>query len=215
MTPDPPPETIAEQSKQRFYHTNPVEKRREEVGLSGLTPAERKTYTHTKLILPVSQYKVPLSNKTEREFWKTVTKEGLPIRRLPKDHNWGKDKTGRDIGTYKLDDFQQRQIKQAKLSALNLLHEQFLVKRNLEQQGGEKITQEDIEKEKKRRGDMAALKKDLYGKFTGLLAKDPLWDDVIPIPQNETEGALAQIAYPEDYAEGSSSLSRDVPRVIL
>ena len=37
---------------------------------------------------------------------------------------------------------------------------------------------------------------------SGSLAQDPTWDDVIPIPQNEAEGALAQIAYPEDYAEG-------------
>jgi protein farnesyltransferase/geranylgeranyltransferase type-1 subunit alpha len=167
-----------------------------------LTPAERKTYTHTKLILPVSQYNVPLSNKSEREFWKTVAKENLPIRRLPKDHTWGKDKTGREIGTYKLEELKQRQIKQAKLSALNLLHRQFLTKR---QQDSDKVTQEDIDTEKKRRREMAALKKDLYGEFTGLLAKDPLWDDVIPIPQNETEGALAQIAYPEDYAEGQST----------
>lgn len=49
---------------------------------------------------------------------------------------------------------------------------------------------------------MANLKRDLYGEFTGSLAKDPLWDDVIPIPQDEPEGALAQIAYPDDYAEG-------------
>lgn len=51
---------------------------------------------------------------------------------------------------------------------------------------------------------MAALKRDLYGEITGSLAQDPDWDDVIPIPQNEPEGALAQIAYPDDYAEGTS-----------
>ena len=48
---------------------------------------------------------------------------------------------------------------------------------------------------------MAALQKELYGSFINSLAQDPLWDDVIPIPQNETDGALAQIAYPEPYAE--------------
>lgn len=174
-----------------------------------MTPAERKTYAHTQLIQPVAKYQVTFSNKTEREFWKTVTKESLPIRRLPKDHDWGKDKTGRDIGTYKLDDFKQRQIKQAKLTALDLQHRHFLTRRSKQQQGGAEVTKEDIDAEKKRRKEMAALKKDLYGEFTGLLAKDPLWDDVIPIPQNETEGALAQIAYPEDYAEGTRSLRYD------
>ena len=31
---------------------------------------------------------------------------------------------------------------------------------------------------------------------------DPAWDDVVPIPQEDGEGALAQIAYPDEYAEG-------------
>lgn len=49
---------------------------------------------------------------------------------------------------------------------------------------------------------MSSLRRDLYGEQTGTLAQDPTWDDVIPIPLDEPEGALAQIAYPEDYAEG-------------
>lgn len=53
---------------------------------------------------------------------------------------------------------------------------------------------------------MAALRRDLYGEQTGTLAKDPLWDDVIPIPQDEPEGALARIAYPDSYAEAISYL---------
>ena len=49
---------------------------------------------------------------------------------------------------------------------------------------------------------MANLRRDLYGEMAGSLAQDPEWDDVIPIPQDEPEDALAKIAYPEDYAEG-------------
>lgn len=150
----------------------------------------------------MAQHKVPLSNKSEREFWKQVTKEGLPIRRLQKDYNWGKDRSGRDIGTYKPQDFAQRSLKQARLTALDILHRQFLAKRGLAQTEGSDISADEIEDEKKRRQAMADLKKELYGEVTGSLAKDPTWDDVIPIPQNEPEDALAQIAYPEDYAEG-------------
>ncbi len=51
---------------------------------------------------------------------------------------------------------------------------------------------------------MAALKRELYGEIVGSLAGDPEWDDVIPIANEEPEGALAQIAYPDDYAEGRS-----------
>lgn len=36
------------------------------------------------------------------------------------------------------------------------------------------------------------------GKYEG----DPVWDDVIPIAQDEGEGALAAIAYTDEYAEG-------------
>lgn len=201
--PEPAPETPDDRTKHRYYQTNPVEKRREDVGLPGLTPAEKKTYIHTKLILPVAEHKVPLSNKTEREYWKHVTKEGLPIRRLRNNYSWGKDKSGRDVGSYKLPDFEQRSLKQASLAALDILHHQFLSKRETALQKGGDVSTEDIEAEKKRRQDMAALKKDLYGELTGSLASNPLWDDVIPIPQHETEDALAQIAYPDDYAEGS------------
>lgn len=36
----------------------------------------------------------------------------------------------------------------------------------------------------------------------GIYDKDPIWDDVVPIAQDDGEGALAQIAYTDEYAEG-------------
>ncbi|KAI1503648.1 hypothetical protein F5X99DRAFT_375088 [Biscogniauxia marginata] len=68
------------------------------------------------------------------------------------------------------------------------------------------ITEEDKEAERERRKEMAALKNELYGDKTASYALDPDWDDVTPIPQVEPEGALAAIAYPEDYAESMSYL---------
>ncbi|KND91984.1 Protein farnesyltransferase/geranylgeranyltransferase type-1 subunit alpha [Tolypocladium ophioglossoides CBS 100239] len=204
--PEAAPETVDERNRQRFYQTNPIEKQFEEVGLPGLTPAEKKTYIHSRLLLPVAEHKVPLSSKTEREFWKQVTKEGLPIRRLRKDYSWGRDKSGRDLGSYKLEDFEQRSLKQARLTALDILHLNFLAKRDIARRNAADVAPEDIEDEKKRRTDMAALKRELYGEITGPLANDPEWDDVIPIPQNEPEDALAKIAYPDDYAEAVSYL---------
>lgn len=147
--------------------------------------------------------KVQLSNKSEREFWKSVTKEGLLTRRLRRDYSWGKDRNRRDVGTYRIQDFEQRSLKQARLTALDILHRQFLTARELARAEDQDISDAEIEKEKKRRQAMADLKRELYGELTGSIAKDPIWDDVIPIPQNEPEDALAQIAYPEDYAEGS------------
>lgn len=37
----------------------------------------------------------------------------------------------------------------------------------------------------------------------GRYESDPVWDDVVPIPQDDGEGALAQIAYTDEYAEGT------------
>ncbi|KAI9149522.1 protein farnesyltransferase [Paramyrothecium foliicola] len=203
---DPEPETVADRSKLRYYQTNPLEKRREEVGIRGLTPAEKKTYIHTQLIVPVASHKVPLANKTEREYWKQVAKEGLPIRRLRKDYDWGNDRSGRPLDTYRLDEFQQRSLKQARLTALDVHHRQFLVKRELARQQGQDLAADDVQEEKQRRKKMAELSRELYGEITGSLAQDPAWDDVVPIPQNEPEDALAKIAYPDDYAEAVSYL---------
>jgi protein farnesyltransferase/geranylgeranyltransferase type-1 subunit alpha len=126
----------------------------------------------------------------------------LPIRRLRRDYDWGKDRRGRDIASYKPAEFEQRSLTQARLTALDLLHRQFLAKREQANQAGSGISDDDIEQEKARRKDMANLSQELYGGQTGSLTQDPAWDDVIPIPSNEPEGALAQIAYPDSYAEG-------------
>ncbi|KAL6805636.1 alpha subunit of hypothetical CAAX farnesyltransferase [Trichoderma sp. SZMC 28012] len=204
--PEAPPETVGERSKQRYYQTNPVEKRFEEVGFPGLTAAEKKTYTHTNLILPVANRLVSLSNKTDREYWKHVAKEGLPCRRLKNSYHWGQDKHGRDIGTYRFEELKKRSLSQAKLTALDVLHRQFLTKRDAARSNGTELPQEDIDQEKERRKEMAALKRELYGEIPGPLANDPEWDDVAPIPQTEPEDALARIAYPDEYAEAVSYL---------
>lgn len=179
-----------------------MEKRVREVGLSGLAPAEKKTFVLSRLVQPVAQHKVPLTNKTEREFWKHVAKEALPARRLGDDYDWGKDRSGRPLGSYKLHELQQRSLQQAQLTALDILHRGFLAQRGLAQRRGTDVAPHDIEAEKARRRDMATRKRELYGQRMGSLAKDPEWDDVVPIPQDEPADALAKIAYPDDYAEG-------------
>jgi protein farnesyltransferase/geranylgeranyltransferase type-1 subunit alpha len=39
---------------------------------------------------------------------------------------------------------------------------------------------------------------------------NPIWDDVIPIPQDDGENALAAIAYTDEYAEGRSPISHNL-----
>ncbi|KAK6612347.1 prenyltransferase alpha subunit [Botrytis cinerea] len=40
----------------------------------------------------------------------------------------------------------------------------------------------------------------------GIYEKNPIWDDVVPIAQDDGEGALAQIAYTDEYAEAMGYL---------
>ncbi|ESZ90403.1 protein farnesyltransferase/geranylgeranyltransferase type I alpha subunit [Sclerotinia borealis F-4128] len=40
----------------------------------------------------------------------------------------------------------------------------------------------------------------------GIYEKNPIWDDVLPIAQDDGEGALAQIAYTDEYAEAMGYL---------
>lgn len=65
-------------------------------------------------------------------------------------------------------------------------------------------TEDDIKAEKARRQEIAYLHQELYGTGTpsNSYVEDPEWDDVVPIPQEEPEGALSTIAYEEDYADG-------------
>jgi len=88
---------------------------------------------------------------------------------------------------------------------LDILHRQFLSRRQTSLANGVQLSEQDILDEKTRRKEMSALKRDLYGEIAGSLANDPQWDDVIPIPHSEPADALAKIAYPDDYAEGRST----------
>ncbi|KAM0278143.1 hypothetical protein ACHAQH_005341 [Verticillium albo-atrum] len=210
--PLPPPATVNEQTSHRFYATNLAEHRREQVGLHALTPAERQTWVNAAFLPRLAARQVHLPNKADREFWKQAARESLPPRRLSraqKTHAWGADRHGRDVGDLPLEQFADRTLKQASLSALEALHRRFLQKREFAERGllgpdgkaYEKITQEEIDEEKERRRKMADFKDALYGEKLGPYATDPAWDDVVPVPSDEPEGSLAAIAYPEHYAE--------------
>jgi protein farnesyltransferase/geranylgeranyltransferase type-1 subunit alpha len=125
---------------------------------------------------------------------------------------WGKDKTGRDVGEYTVELFEARTDRRATLTSLTIASRSFSQKRDRARRGavdpvtGEPcvVCENEIDEERERRAKMAALRAELYGERTGSYAQDPEWDDIEPIPQNEPEGALAAIAYPEEYAEGKA-----------
>jgi protein farnesyltransferase/geranylgeranyltransferase type-1 subunit alpha len=161
-----------------------------------------KFYSHTNLIKPVSQGKISLSVKAEREFWKFVNKEKLPNRHVRDGYDWGTDKNGKEIASYTIAEHNERKLKQARYRALSLFSRQFVHLRDQARRDGTELTEAQFDEERERRKQMAAMKKDLYGELTGKLAQDPVYDDIIPIPVEEPENALARIAYPDFYAEG-------------
>jgi len=196
------PETVGERTQQRVNLSTPYHGK----DLNDLTPDELKIYSHTNLIKPISEGKISLSVKAEREYWKFVNKEKLPIRHVRDNYDWGKDKNGKDIASYTIEELNQRKIKQARYRALSLFSRQFVHLRDQAKRQGTELAESEIEEERKRRREMAALKKDLYGELTAKLVQDPVYDDIIPIPMEEPESALARIAYPDFYAEAISYL---------
>jgi protein farnesyltransferase/geranylgeranyltransferase type-1 subunit alpha len=151
------------------------------------------------------------SNKAQKDLWKGTNEASLPIRTLKKPTSWGNDRFGRSIGDYTPEQFAERLDKKARLLELEVASRGFATKRDHAQRGftdpdtGEQVevSEEEVEDERTRRKEIARLRMELYGQRSTPYAEDPEWDDVVPIPTQEPEGALAAIAYPEHYAEGN------------
>ncbi|KAI1876351.1 hypothetical protein JX265_003877 [Neoarthrinium moseri] len=208
------PQTVLQRAQQVYEATNPLEAAREQHGLNGLSTVERTAYINSEFVSTGTTDQ--LGKKAQKELWKQVNEASIPPRKLPKPkpEAWGKDKYGRNIAEYGLEQFHDRSDKILQLATLKLDSKEF---RDTRYRASRKLkngltgesyvlTDEDIEAEKERRKEMAALMDDLYGEKMGSYSVDPAWDDVVPIPQTEPEGALAAIAYPEDYAESTSYL---------
>ncbi|KAI0397235.1 prenyltransferase alpha subunit [Xylariaceae sp. FL0594] len=210
-----PTKTVREHQWQEYWATNPLEKIVEEQGFSSLSPADRRTYLNLGLARNPREVE-KLSKKGQRELWKQLSEANIPLRSAPRptENQWGRDKNGRDIGDYSLDEYTAYRRKKSKLSDLRLESRMFKDHRTWSELGtinsltgnGYAISQDELEAEKQRRQEMALLEAELYGTMAGPIAQDPEWDDIAPIPQTEPEGALATIAYTEDYAEAMSYL---------
>ena len=123
---------------------------------------------------------------------------------------WGRDRFGADLGDSTPEQLDKRSEGALHLSSLEIQHSAFLEKKerekgrwlDLETNKAVAVTADEVEEEKLRRKEIARLRMELYGERTGAYGTDPAWDDVVPMPIEEPEGALAAIAYPEEYAEG-------------
>lgn len=123
---------------------------------------------------------------------------------------WGRDRFGADLGDSTPEQLDKRSERALQLSALEIQHSVFLEKKERGKGGwldpktneAVAVTADEVEEEKLRRKEIARLRMELYGERTGAYGTDPAWDDIVPMPIEEPEGALAAIAYPEEYAEG-------------
>jgi protein farnesyltransferase/geranylgeranyltransferase type-1 subunit alpha len=125
-----------------------------------------------------------------------VEQQKIPFP-LPKSKDLGKDSKGRDIGSYTPEEYKLFQRKEGDLQALREKSARY---KERGRESGRKREIGDIEDERSLRKLLGVFQGKKMGRYEG----DPEWDDVVPIPQDDGEGALAQIAYTDEYAEGRS-----------
>ncbi|OIW30255.1 protein prenylyltransferase [Coniochaeta ligniaria NRRL 30616] len=222
--PPPSPSTVNDRTQQRTQATNPhAATLALTSGLSTLSPADKTLWINSRFARSPA-LRAKLGTKAQRDLWRHVNEANLPVRSLkplpPKTPTsiWGIDKTGRDIGTYPIPQFDDFTAKRARLTALIAASHSFAShRRRATLKIPDPLTNEpvllleaDISAERRRRTEMASLRADLYGTRSSnskSYASDPEWDDVTPTLLEEPEGAtLAAIAYPDDYAEAISYL---------
>ncbi|KLU84839.1 hypothetical protein MAPG_03874 [Magnaporthiopsis poae ATCC 64411] len=213
--PPPPPSTVNERSRQRYEAANPLDETLRKVGISGLTPEQRQTWANIKYVRDTladsnnhgsgGRKHSQLGNKAQREIWRSFNESGLPLRTLRKPTRWGSA-----VGELSPDQFRARADRRLHLTALQVEHRAFLDKRERAAAAADQSqaapSEAEVDEERRRRKEMARLREELYGETTGPLASDPAWDDVVPIPLVEPEGALAAINYSDDYSEAISYL---------
>ncbi|KAK3402898.1 hypothetical protein B0T20DRAFT_485741 [Sordaria brevicollis] len=222
--PSTEPTTVLERSQQRYEKTRPFEAaRQKQGGSSKLSKEDQKGWICDQLLhltnrLPQASRSRLLGPKASKEIWWTINGTNSIDRGLtkkPKPHStWGTDRNGHDVGSYTIERFDERIKKRTALTALLVSSRVFRENVEREKRGDLDarsgcpviVTEREIDDERVRRSKMAALKKELYGEITGKLAGSVEWEDVVPIPHEEPEGALAAIAYPADYAEAMSYL---------
>lgn len=219
-SPQAPPSTVNERTQQRYAEAQPYEVLRAKVGLAGLSSAEQTAWISSRFARSAPA-RNKLGTKAQRDVWRRANEASLPVR-APKakgtgegvrHYDWGKDRNGRDVGEYSIEKFEERTRRRITLTTLEVSSRAFKEKRERAQRGivdpltGEPtvLCENEIAEERGRRGEMAQLRAELYGEKSGSYAQDPEWDDIEPIPLEEPEGALAAIAYPDDYAEGEHS----------
>lgn len=189
--------TISAQFEDTYLSSRPYLTLASTKGLSKLSPSEKAAYALSRFLETGAWKSWP--EPSQAEFWKAVSTQKIPIP-LPKPKDLGKDKRGRDIGTYTPTEYKEYLRRQAQIEGLKEKSRGFKEHRRkivVDRICGKGFDRS-IEEEKNRRKFIGVLE----GKKMGMYEADPEWDDVIPIPQDDGEKPLAAIAYTDEYSEG-------------
>ncbi|TVY18433.1 Protein farnesyltransferase/geranylgeranyltransferase type-1 subunit alpha [Lachnellula arida] len=197
--PEPPKEypSISSLHQDLYQSSRPFLTLAQTKGLSSLSPTEKSAYANSRF-LETNVWKTWPSPQ-QKEFWAAVEKQNIPIP-LPKPRDLGKDSRGQELGTYTVEEYAQYRKRERQLQGLRRESVRFRDRREKIPDG--EVSEGAIEDEKNRRKLIGLLQ----GKRMGLYEGNPEWDDVVPIPQDDGEGALAQIAYTDEYAEAMGYL---------
>ncbi|RDW68448.1 hypothetical protein BP5796_09105 [Coleophoma crateriformis] len=206
--------TVKDKLEAEYLESRPYEVLKAKKGFGGMSAAEKSAYANY-IFLETGVWKNWAASQ-QKDFWALVEKQKIPLP-LPKPQPLGKDFRGRDLETYTPQEYQEYQKKQTRLRQLEAESKRW---REIHIDGDERIEEfeeeESQEVEKQRRKEIG----DLRGKAMGRYESDPTWDDVKPIPQDDGEGALAQIAYTDEYSEAMGYLraimaaNEHTPRVL-
>ncbi|KAL5317787.1 hypothetical protein ACEPPN_014886 [Leptodophora sp. 'Broadleaf-Isolate-01'] len=188
--PDP---TIAAKLEAEYLASRPYQVLKDTKGFSKLTASEKSAYANS-VLLETGAWRT-WATPQQKEFWKLVEQQRIPIP-LPKPQSLGKDPRGVDLGGYTPAEHKLYERRERDLRSLREKSARFRSKRT------DGWTEEEVEEERNRR----KLLGNLQGRKMGIYERDPLWDDVIPLAQDDGEGALAAIAYTDEYAEAMGYL---------
>ena len=187
--PDP---TIAAKLQAEYLASRPYQVLKDTKGLSGMTASEKAVSANYRFLDTGAWKAWPAAQ--QKEFWKAVEQQKIPIP-LPEPRDLGKDFLGRDLATYTPLEYNLYEQRQRQLWGLREESRRFQDKARSKSKEGE----DQIPVERQRRRKIGELQGKTMGRYEG----DPIWDDVVPIPQEDGEGALAAIAYTDEYAEGT------------
>ncbi|KAG4439340.1 hypothetical protein IFR05_005152 [Cadophora sp. M221] len=185
--------TIAAKLEAEYLTSRPYQALKDTKSFSKLTAGEKSAYANSVLLETGAWRTWPTPQ--QKEFWKLVEQQKIPVP-LPKPQSLGKDPRGVDLGSYTPAEYKLYERRERDLRSLREKSARFRSKRT------DGWTEEKVEEERNRR----KLLGNLQGRKMGIYERDPQWDDVIPLAQDDGEGALAAIAYTDEYAEAMGYL---------